>query len=185
MHSCLNTLRTILFQHLQNVTHTISKKALESIQDDSTYERNRTLFQEWRITEIVNLLRYIRTMDSIGMKNEINRELLKTETSYGYMIMGCLERYRYHPITALRHFRQSLHLNPSNYETRMYIANTLDSDVLNMRLECSKQLQICVHVCQNLIDIITYCLKQLDIDPKMLTKTMNDHHCFLYLIKYV
>jgi YesN/AraC family two-component response regulator len=183
--SLLDEFVDLLLQHLQNVSQNVAIQALDSIQDDFKHNLCSQLFEEWRITEILLLIRMINTINAEHMQSLISKHMrdLEHHTSYDLMMSGCLERYKYHPITALRLFKESIQRNPLNYETRMYMANTLDSEALNRRLECSHELELSMNLCQYVIDRLTYCMQTLNIDHKLLETTMNEHQSFLYLLK--
>jgi glycogen synthase len=172
----------LLLQHLQNVTCDVAIQAIESLDDDTKFSRQ--LFFEWRILEVVETIKLVKK-DYMRTKIRHHLQQLDKESSYDLMMRGCLERYKYHPLTALQLFQQSIDHNSINYETRMYIANTLDSDALNKRLECSHELEYSMYICQLVIDRLQHCMNELQLDPKMLEFTMNEHYSFLYLLKYV
>jgi hypothetical protein len=175
----------LLLQHLQNVSQNVAIQALESIQDDFIYCQCSQLFEEWKITEILRMIRMVNTINQEHMGSLISKHMrdLEHRTSYDLMMNGCLERYKYHPCTALRLFKESIERNPLNYETRMYMANTLDSEALNKRLECSHELELGMNLCQYVIDRLTFCMNMLDVNPRLLEETMNEHNSFLYLLQ--
>ncbi|KAL0488237.1 hypothetical protein AKO1_008908 [Acrasis kona] len=178
---------SLLFYHIQNASQHVAYLAVLSIKDDEIYRNNLETFGQWKLTEVIQVLRYLqqKTTNAEYFRNTIQNQLqtCRRRTSYDHMIGGCLQRYCYHPITALRLFEEALECNPFNYEARMYMANTLHSDAINKRLECSKELGLSAYVCRKLIAGLQQSLKLLNMSEELLHYTLRDHSSFLHLLE--
>jgi len=93
------------------------------------------------------------------------------KTSHDWMINACLERYMFHPYTALEMFQKSISLSPSNYEVYMYLSNLLNSDEFERSLDAIKCLHTAVSICDALISI--------EYDPFSLRRIQANRLVFL------
>jgi len=89
----------------------------------------------------------------VSVVQRFRSQFEREKTSYDWMINACLERYAFHPYTAMNMFERAITLSPNNYEVYIYLSNLLNSDEFERPIDSVKCLHFGVAICDYLLSI--------------------------------